>query len=189
MIIRDETIVELSRSKIVLMIVGSVILALVGAWLFSLDEAAIRELPAQFRNKWLVHGTGFASILFFGLCATYGVWKLFDTKPGLVFSRDGILDNSSAVAAGLIPWSEVTGVGIFEYASQKMMVIKVKDPGKYVQRGNPMKRALNQANLDKCGSPITIAANSLKLNFDELLATFNRYHMKYSQPDAKFGTF
>ena len=31
------------------------------------------------------------------------------------------------------------------------------------------------------GSPIAITSNTLKINFQELLATFAQYHKKYSQ--------
>jgi hypothetical protein len=89
------------------------------------------------------------------------------------------VDNSSAVAAGLIPWSEITGLGTFELHRQKMLVIHVADPDKYVGRGNALRRAVNRANTTLCGSPIAIASNVLQIPFDELREEVAAYLSRY----------
>lgn len=174
----DKKIIELSKKKIFLIILGSCAFVALGIWLYSLDAATIRALR-RFNNPVLVHGIGLVSIVFFGLCGLYALIKLFDKKPGLVFSNSGIVDNASGVSAGLIPWSEVTGSEIFEVQKQKMLIIKVRNPQKYIERGGLLKRAMNKANYKMCGSPIAISSNALKINFSELLALFNRYQQKY----------
>ena len=178
----DEKIIELSKTKIALAILGSSVFVAIGIWMLSLDEANIRSSRSFrlfFNNPIYVQGLGLLSIVLFGLLAVFFIRKLFDKKPGLVFSNSGIVDNASAVAAGFIPWSEVIGADIFEIPQQKMLIIQVKDPLKYVDRGNAVKRKLNQANYKMCGSPIAISANALKINFAELHSLFDQYHQKY----------
>jgi len=178
----DEEIIELSKTKIALAILGSCVFVAIGIWLLSLDEASIRSSRSFrlfFNNPTIVQGLGLVSIVLFGLLALFFFKKLFDKKPGLVFTNSGIVDNASAVAAGFIPWSEVIGADILEMPQQKMLIIKVKEPEKYVDRGNALKRKLNQANYKMCGSPITISSNVLKINFAELHALFERYQRKY----------
>lgn len=178
----DEKIIELSKTKIALAIVGSSAFVAIGIWMLSLDEASIRS-SRSFRLFWnnpmYVQALGLLSIAVFGLLALFFFKKLFDKKPGLVFSNSGIVDNASAAAAGFIPWSEVMGADIFEMAQQKMLIIHVRDPQKYVDQGNAVKRKLNQANYNMCGSPIAISANALKINFVELHALFDQYQQKY----------
>ncbi len=178
----DERTIELSKTKIALAILGTCAFVAIGIWLLSLDAESIRfsrNFGLFFNNPTYVYGLGFMSIIIFGILALFFFRKLFDKQPGLVFTNLGIVDNASAVSAGFIPWSEVLGSEIFEMQRQKMLIIMVKDPEKYVDRGNAVQRTLNKANYKMCGSPITISANALKINFSELLDLFDQYQRKY----------
>ncbi len=178
----DEKIIELSKTKIALAILASGAFVAIGVWFLTLDEASIRSgrsFRLFFNNPLFAQGLGLASIVIFGLLALFFFKKLFDKKAGLVFNNAGIVDNASAVAAGFIPWSEVMGAEIFEVPQQKMLIIMVSDPQKYVDRGNAVKKKLNQANYKMCGSPIAISSSTLKVNFSELLSIFNEYQRKY----------
>lgn len=178
----DETTIELSKTKIALAILGTCAFVAIGIWLLSLDEASIRSSRSFrlfFNNPTYVQGLGLVSIVLFGILALFFFKKLFDKKPGLVFTNSGIVDNASAVSAGFIPWSEVTGSQMFEIQQQQMLIIMVRDPQRYVDRGNALKRKLNQANYKMCGSPIAISSTTLKINCSELRAVFDEYHRKY----------
>ena len=178
----DERTIELSKTKIALAILGACAFVAIGIWLLSLDAESIqasRNFGLFFNNPTYVYGLGFLSIIIFGILALFFFRKLFDKKPGLVFTNSGIVDNASAVSAGFIPWSEVIGSEIFEMQRQKMLIIMVKDPEKYIDRGNAVQRTLNKANHKMCGSPISISANALKINFSELRDLFDQYQRKY----------
>lgn len=174
----DEKVIALSKTKLLLLVVVACAFILIGLWMLQLDSGEI-EAHRRFNNPALIHGIGFVSIAFFGLCGLYGFKKLFDKNPGLILSAAGIVDNSSGVSAGFIPWSEIIGFDIFEVQKQKMLIIKVARPEQYVELGGSMKRALNRMNFKLCGSPISITSNSLKIGFDELLDIFNAYFEKY----------
>ena len=60
-----------------------------------------------------------------------------------------------------------------------MLVILLKNPDKYIEMGNTLKRNLNKVNFKLCGSPIAITSNALQINFDELLKISNEYLAKY----------
>lgn len=174
----EEKIIELSKTKLLLLIFASLAFIGIGAWMISLDAALI-EAQRRFNNPLLVHGTGWVAIVFFGWCGVIGIRKYFDKQPGLIFSSVGITDNSSGVSAGLIPWSEISGINIYEIQKQKMLIILVKNPDKYIEIGSVIKRTLNRTNYKMCGSPIAISSNSLKINFDELLKLSAEYFTKY----------
>lgn len=174
----DEKVIGLSKKKILLLVLGSCVFVVLGAWLFLLDPEMIQSLN-RFNNSTLIHGTGLASMVFFGACGVFAIKKLFDSKAGLVFNSAGVIDNSSAVSAGLIPWSEIAGAEIFEIHKQKMLIIKVRNPQKYIEHGGKLRRALNNANYKMCGSPIAITSSSLKIDFSELLSLFHQYKQKY----------
>ena len=176
----DEKIVELSKTKILLLVVGSLVFVVLGIWMYQLDPAWI-EAQRRFNSPLLVHSTGIVSVVFFGLCGVIGIKKFFDKKPGLILDASGIVDNSSGASAGLIPWSDIQGFGIHEIQKQKLLIIKLADPEKYIQAGGSMKRALNRMNLKLCGSPIAISSNALKINFSELVSLCNSYYAKYGR--------
>jgi hypothetical protein len=176
----DETVVPLSKSKVVLLIVGAVAFVALGLWLFQLDSAWI-ESQRRFNNPALVHAIGLATIVFFGLCGVVAIKKLFDSKPGLVLSSAGMLVNSSADSVGLIPWSDVEGFGTYELHKQRLLVVKLVAPDKYVLAGGPLRQALRRANMRMVGSPIAISANTLKISFDELVKLCSTYRETYAR--------
>lgn len=178
----DETVIELSRTKIVLLVLGACAFVAVGVWLLSVDPEEVRfgrSFRLFFNEPAVVRAAGAASILFFGLLGLYGLRKVFDKRPGLVLNSSGIVDNASAVAAGFIPWSEILGASVYEIQKQKMLIIGVRDPQKYIERGGALKRALNSANYEMSGSPVAISAVTLKIDFSELVSLFERYRQRY----------
>lgn len=178
MALKNKTIIELSKKKIALIILLACAFVTLGAWLFSLNAEFIQSMR-RFNSPLFVHGIGLATMIIFGFFGGFTIWKLFDKKPGLELDGFGIIDNASGLAAGLIPWSDVVDTGIFEVQKQKMLVIRVKDPEKYIMRGGPFKRLFVKANHKMCGSPIVISPNALEIDFDELVSLFKRYHEKY----------
>lgn len=187
----DETIIELSKTKLALIILGSCALVAGGAWMYSFDAEVIRaERPfgAIFREPWVVYGVGLASVICFGASGVYALMKLFDKRPGLILNSSGFIDNASGVAAGFIPWSEVLGAGVYEVQGQKMLIIGLRDPQKYIDRGNAVRRLLNKGSHKMTGSPVAVSAVALKMDFKELVSLFERYHRKYgSAPGGREG--
>jgi hypothetical protein len=179
----DETIINLSRKKILLLILASFAFVAAGAYWLTLDEDHIRSERAFgffFNNPRYVYLIGLMAVVFFGIVGGFAVKKLFDKKPGLVFNSAGIIDNASFVAAGLIPWEDVVGAEILEIQSSKILIVKVSDPQKYFERGSSVKRAFNKGGYN--GNPIGIPAVALSISFPELLNLFSQYHQKYGKP-------
>lgn len=164
----SETIIPLSRGKIVGLTLGSVAFVAVSIWIWTIPVGE-GPLTPPLRKIVSVLGIGF-----FGICAVYGFAKLFDKKPGLVIDREGIMDNSSGVAAGRILWSEIRGFQEHEIFGQRFLTIQVTDPERFLNQSGYLKTKLNSANLNLTGSPINISSNSLSIGFDELIDTLAR---------------
>ena len=175
----DEKVIELSKKKIFLSIIGCIAFVGVGVWMLSLDQATI-EAQRKLNSPLIVYGIGLVAIVFFGYVGILHFKKMFNSKPGLIFNCTGIVDNSSGVSAGLIPWSEIVGAYIYEIKRSKMLIIKVEKPEKYLERGGVMKKVLNNSNYKMCGSPIAISSTTLKINFPDLLILFEQYYQKYN---------
>jgi hypothetical protein len=177
----DERVIALSRAKLALTVAGSLLFVAAGVWFLTAgDDSSLVTTLRRFVPPLFVHGLGAVAMVFGAVGVAYGIAKSRDRKPGLVLNAEGMVDNSSAVAAGFIPWSEVTGVETFQVSSQRMLVIRVADPAKYVERGGAVKRSLNRANANLCGSPIVISSNALRIPFDELRREVVAYAARYA---------
>jgi len=158
-----EVVIPLSKGKVVLLILGALTFVAGSIWIWSIADGQTRYNPLY------VKAVAIAGVSFFGLCAIYGCLKVFDTQSGLIIDDQGIVDNSSAVAAGRILWNEVVALNVSEIAGQRFITVVVADPQKFVGRGNFLSRMLNAANTNMTGSPINISSQSLALKFDELV--------------------
>ena len=178
----DQVEIQLSKSKLTLMAIGSLVFVLVGIWFIINPTKFISPLH---RSPTLIFCTGLASVIFFGFVGFYLFKKLFDHKPGLIISNSGIFDNSSGLSAGFIPWSDIKEIKETIIAKQKFINLVVKIPQHYID-GQPTKlrRWLMEKNYKSFGTVIGISANGLKYNYAELKlllkARFQEYNSKHN---------
>lgn len=172
--------IPLSKTKIMLILVCTIVFLIIGLCFIIWPENFLshfgRPCTIEGIRVWGIFGS-----LFFGLGTLYALWKLFDQKPGLIIDREGLLDNSSGIAAGRIPWADVTGVSEWEYHGPKMVVLLLKDPQRYISpQSKALKRKAMLENLDRCGSPVVISAVGLKISYKELYALLREQYAAYA---------
>jgi hypothetical protein len=177
----DQIIIPLSKNKIWLLLLGSIAFVAMGFWMLSLDAAALAHQSAKYRNPLLIHGVGYACIVFFGLCIFVGIRKLFDDKPALIINAQGILDNVSRFSPHPVPWQDIQGFGVAEIHKQKMLVIFLDNPQRYLDNATSIQKIGFSANAKLVGSPWVITAATLKTNFDELLNLCQQEFKKYKK--------
>lgn len=164
--------IQLSKTKLFLMAIGSIVFVVLGFWFIIFRPAILSFNKANSAPIDLV--VGIAAILFFGLCFAYIVKKLSDNNLGLIIDNEGITDNSSGVAVGLIPWTDIDSITTETVANQNFLMINVKNPQEYIGKQTGLiKRKAMEINYRTYGSPISISANSLKCNFNDLYQMIN----------------
>lgn len=158
--------IPLSKTKIVLLLLGSIAFVIVGM-LFMLDPETF--ITSRLRSPEVIRIVGIVAVAFFGLCLILIVRKLFDNGVGLTIDQNGITDNSSSIHLGLIEWDDILEIETIQIASTKMLKLKTDKPEKYIERAKNtfIKRAM-AANHKLYGSPLNISSVSLKVKFDEL---------------------
>jgi len=162
----EQIEIPLSKKKMLLTFFGSIIFVVLGVLLLINPSMFISTI---FRNPTIIFIAGLFSVLFFGLCAIVIFRKFSDKKAGLIINREGIIDNSSGVSAGLVLWSDIKEIKIRSVVSQKFLVFIVENPHNYIEKfTNSLKRKAAEMNYKTYGSPITISANSLQTNFNNL---------------------
>lgn len=158
--------IPLSKKKITLLLIGSIVFVVLGVW-FVMEPDQFSRGPL--RNPTVVTIVGVAAIVFFGFCALYALRKLPGNKPGLIIDESGLTDNSGAVSAGKILWTDIDDFSIIAIQKQHFILLHVKNPQDYIDRQTGVfKKKMMQMNFKLYGSPLTINSNGLKITFDEL---------------------
>jgi len=160
--------IPLSKTKITKGLLGSIAFVAIGLWLLIRQPHIGNPV---FDNALVKYGASVACIIFFGFTAFFFLKKLNDKKPGLVIDNDGIHDNSSATAIGLIPWYDITHIGVSSVMNQQFLIIGLRNPEEYIaSQTNLLKKKSFGFNYKNYGSPIAISANTLECNLYELKA-------------------
>jgi hypothetical protein len=174
--------IQLSKSKLTLMALGSLIFVGLGCW-FVTNPPKINN--PIFGNPTTIFIAGLASILFFGIAGFFLLKKLGDKSPGLIISAEGVFDNTSAASAGLIPWTDVLEIREKKISNQTFINLIVKNPQDYIDKHkSPFKRKLLQINYNSYGTVIGISANGLKCDYKELKATLDKAFSDFKRKTA-----
>ena len=166
-LIRQQIEIQLSKIKLLLILVGSLTFVGLGLWLVISQPKFHNESSTVDLIKLFI--VGWVSIIFFGLCTVVFIRKLADNRPGLIIDDLGLNDNSSGVAGGQILWTDITDISVLKIHRQKFIMLRVKNPQDYINRQtNKFKRKVMEINFNKFGSPIGISSNGLKISFADL---------------------
>jgi len=164
--------IPLSKQKLYLMLFGSIIFVGIGTWLVVNPPKSNHPI---FGNPMIILISGISAIVFFGYITFTLFKKLPDNKPGLIINSEGIIDNSSGVSAGIILWTDIIEISTSNVMNQKFLMFIVKNPEEYINRQNGIvKRKAMEINYRTYGSPISISANTLDTNFEELYELLQR---------------
>lgn len=117
---------------------------------------------------------GWASMVFFGLGAVRGIWRLLiSTGPVVVIGPQGLRD--TRVAAEFIPWPAVRGISTWAYRGHKVMVLAIDPAVEKRLTRTRMARWTRSANAAVGADGLGVAAAGLKIEYDTLLATSIAY--------------
>jgi hypothetical protein len=176
--------IPLSKGKIAFLLMGSIAFVAIGVWMWMIADVPDRALPWFARSPWIVKGVAAVTMCFFGACCVFAAYKMLDGKPGLVIDGQGIIDNSSGVAAGRIAWNDITGFRVTEVTGQRFLTIDVLDPDKYLAQCTSLARMMNVASAKMTGSPVNISASTLKVSLDELERLLSDAARKYGADES-----
>jgi hypothetical protein len=171
--------IQLSKSKLTLMFLGAIIFVGIGFWFVT--------YPPEIKNSFFWNSiklfiVGYTSILFFGTVGFFIFKKLRDRSPGLIISDQGIVDNSSGISAGFIPWTDILEINETKVINQTFINLIVKNPQDYIDRQKSVfRRKAMQLNYNSYGTVIGISANGLKSNYSELKAMLENKFEEFKQ--------
>ena len=100
----------------------------------------------------------------------YAVIKLVSNKPLLILDRDGLTDQSSTIAVGFVPWSDLLAVKFTEYRnSGTLLCVDAVHSAEFIAaRRNPVWRSAKRFNLKRGLGVVTVSAPALGIPSSEV---------------------
>ncbi|MFD7901737.1 STM3941 family protein [Kitasatospora sp. NPDC059747] len=158
------TVYALSRRNALLLLLASLGFTVGGALLLW-HHATVKGLVG-----------GALAVPFFGFCSFALARRLVRNRPELVLDADGL----EHVQLGRIAWSEIAAVGIRSMtvrgSTQRMIAVVLHDPAAYLSRAPRLVRASAGLNRSLGYGPANIAANTIPVPLEEVLAAMHRHH-------------
>lgn len=145
-----------------LLVLGSLVFVLLGAWIAGLFGPAPN--PDKAWSGWLC-------LVFFGLMGAVGIKRLFDRDDVLRINGEGIWYRLHADV--VIPWTEIVEIGVFEYRGQKSIMLSLRDPSRYPASG--VAKLLAAANRGVAGGDVAINLTATDRSFAEAAAAIDRF--------------
>ena len=127
----------------------------------------------------IVGVVGLLTFVAFGIAWIVGPLR---AGPGLVVDGTGFDDTSSLTPVGRVLWADVTKVSQLSIAGTSLVVVGVRDPELYVTRLRGLSRFAATANNRLFGSPVIIAAVSLKISSADLSTLLTEGLRHYREP-------
>ncbi len=158
--------IPLSKIKMLFLIMGSLLFVVLCIFIImNAENMQTRKL----NNPMIIRIIALVGLLFFGIILVSILKKMFSKEPGLIIDKDGIYDNSSGVSVGRIKWKDIIEIRKVKVSGTKFMLIDVHNPNEYINNINGfIKKQAMKANMKKYGTPISISAAGLKINFKKL---------------------
>ncbi|GAB3931138.1 STM3941 family protein [Mucilaginibacter myungsuensis] len=172
--------IPLSKVKIVLLILGSIIFVALGVWLWSIADVQTRRPPI------IAKMVGGACVIFFGACLGIGVKTFFDKRPGLIINEDGLQIFSSFSKSTFVSWEHITGMGEMIVHRTKLVLIFIDNVEEVIAaQQNKWSQKLMRANANMSGTPVSISSNVLKISHKELMNTLEKAIEDNAQTNTK----
>jgi hypothetical protein len=158
--------IPLSKRKLVLMLIAAAAFVASGIWFLLYTSSMLSAVSV---SPSFIKLVGIVAIVFFGICCVFIARKLFDNRPGFIITETGLIDNSSGISAGEIPWKDIRGITNTTIANKRFIMILLHNPEEYINRQTSiLKRKAMEMNYKHYGSPVSISTSGLRCSFGEL---------------------
>ena len=149
-----------------ILIIGILLLVLLGKNIFYSNsfQFVLDELLA-----WIFKTTIFFLLFFYTSISLASYVKVvFDKNANLVINDIGLVDNTSIFSCGEILWVDVLDVTLKKGFNVQYLIIKLKDPEKFISGKNFIKKYFLNNRIKKIGTPLLIPSAHLMCNLDVL---------------------
>ena len=167
----QKIIIQQNRSKLFFGSFGSFCFFILGVYIVIASEKFASESISSFT----IGSIGWVMVVVFGWIALSQFFKLWKNEPGLIIDGVGITDYSSGIFLGRIPWTEIISVRLEKVVTQKLIVLEVIHPERYLEKAtNFVDRNNLKYNMEQFGTPVLITSSGLHTNINSLFKVISK---------------
>jgi len=158
-----------SKKKSFLLFIGSLLFVVGGIYFVMNSENFTNREPL------FVKIIGIASILFFGLGIYVSIRQLLaENQLALIIDKNGVNVSPKKSLTEFIDWKNINGFSELNLHGQKIIIIDVNNSDYWIEKeSNTVRKKLMKFNVNNYGSPFNISANTMQMNYPELMKTLN----------------
>jgi hypothetical protein len=94
--------------------------------------------------------------------------SLLSPTAGLAVTAAGVIDSTSVISCGLIPWDRIMSIHTHRVLNTDFLAIRVSDPAELVSRQSSWKRHTLRRYVRKFGTPVVISQKRIQGDIREL---------------------
>ncbi len=128
---------------------------------------------------------GALDFVVFALCTIYWVRSMIKRKPALIITTEGIIDQSTYLAAGLIKWEEIADIDLVQFSNQTFLGIYTLDPDLIINRSNSLKSMMNRMNKGLLATQVNIPIKILDCSVEELIEMVSKRWKEANLPEVQ----
>ncbi len=117
------------------------------------------------------------SILLYTFCNIFIIKKALSGKPLLTVTSDGILENSTVLSFGFIPWCDIEYIYLDSMMNNVFIEVLLKNQEAYIEKLSGVKKWLARWNLKLGHQPISISLSPSGVSPQDLIGELQRRHM------------
>lgn len=161
---KDEKLVIVNslRRNVLLIMLGLIMTTLSVLYLIS-------------EKDWLSTIIGIIGVLFSGFATIYCIYSAITKKELVIFDKNGITDNSSAVSIWFIPWNDIGDIWIRIIGNQKFISLTLYNEDMYLEQLSWIKKALLSANKRSGFWIVNITLVGTGIDIDKLYQKISKY--------------
>jgi hypothetical protein len=158
-----------SKKKSFLLFIGSLLFVVGGIYFVMNSENFTNREPI------FVKIIGIASILFFGLGIYVSIRQLLaENQLALIIDKNGVNVSPKKSLTEFIDWKNINRFSELNLHGQKIIIIDVNNSDYWIEKeSNTVRKKLMEFNVNNYGSPFNISANTMQMNYAELMKTLN----------------
>ncbi len=144
-------------------------------------------------NGWITGGRysssstllyGYAGVVLFGIAGILILFNMLTSKPALIISKEGIVNNAHAGGGYLIRWNNIRSMKIITVSKQKMIQIDLKNDQEIFEQVNYISEKWMRLNSRFYGTPTFIPAVMIKTDLDEVLSIIRQQKKLHSKRNS-----
>ena len=125
---------------------------------------------------------GYICVAFFGLCFIIGLYNFLRgtfRREALMLTPSTLMVSPASNGSFTLKWSDISNIDTIQIGNERMLVIQLYDPLRFIERQGDSAINLMQADLALDGSPCAVVLNNIDAGDDDIEQIINKYVADY----------